>query len=297
LQLKEVTPGHLEKIIVALKGSGLSVSTISRVLSPVSAIFNYFIRRRAILYNPMTALDKRKIFKTENLHFNFWSLAEARQFLQHAYQKYTGTDQYGVYLFYKVALNTGLRLGELRALRWSAIDFENNLITVSQSYCDRGHGVKAPKSGKIRHVPISEAIYDDLRQAYQNRTCDLVLHCDGKVIHPSYFRKRFYEKDIKESVVRRIRIHDFRHTFASHFVMNGGNVFELQAILGHSDVKMTQRYAHLSKAFIANCCYVSLDGGKVIQANFGRQNSDPQENLPPKCPQNDFTKKVKHASN
>jgi len=269
LKLIQITPEHLESIIVDLKKQGLASATISRILSPFSAIFNYFIRRRVLQFNPMTALDRRRLLKIECQDFDFWSLEEVRKFLQYTCQKYAGTMLNRNYLLYKVALNTGLRLGELRALKWCDIDFKNRLITVRQSYCDRKQGAKLPKSGKIRHVPISDAIHGDLWQASLKRTCELIFHRDEKVICCSSLRNQFFLKDMKEAGVRKIRFHDLRHTFASHFVMNGGNIFELQAILGHSDIKMTQRYAHLSKAFIASRMYVSLDGGKVIQADFG----------------------------
>ena len=55
-----------------------------------------------------------------------------------------------------------------------------------------------------------------------------------------------------EADVKKIRFHDLRHTFASHYVMNGGNIFELQQILGRSDTKTTMRYSHFSPDHIAH---------------------------------------------
>jgi integrase len=59
----------------------------------------------------------------------------------------------------------------------------------------------------------------------------------------------------------KIRFHDLRHTFASHFMMNGGNIYDLQKILGHSSVKMTERYAHLSPNHLSDAMkIVSFSG-------------------------------------
>jgi len=272
-KLVSVQPEHIEMLIIALEKKGLAPASIKRILSPVSSIFNYYIKiRRGIQSNPVSMIDRRRLFQRIEKSFNYWEAEEVDRFLDYTFHKYTGTDCYFIYLFYKVALNTGMRLGELRALPWHAVDFKNRLITVKQSYCDYA-GIKTTKSGKIRHVPISDAIYDDLKLACQNKNSDLVFSRNGKVIDRANFRHSHFEKDIEGAAVRKIRFHDFRHTFASHFVMNGGSLYELQAILGHSDLEMTQRYAHLSKAFIANRSFVSFSGGnhnnaKIIHADF-----------------------------
>jgi len=76
-------------------------------------------------------------------------------------------------------------------------------------------------------------------------------HC-GNPIDLHNFRKRHFLKDIQEAGVPEIRIHDLRHTYASQYMMSGGNIFDLQKILGHSDLKMTMRYAHLSRGHIVD---------------------------------------------
>lgn len=63
-------------------------------------------------------------------------------------------------------------------------------------------------------------------------------------IDPSNFRNRNWEKDLEEAGIRPMRIHDARHTYASLFVMNGGKLYDLKTVLGHADMKTTERYAH-----------------------------------------------------
>ena len=129
------------------------------------------------------------------------------------------------------------------------------------------------KSRKIRHVPLGEGIYHDLLKAYEGRDgTELVFHLNGEILDKSNLRNRHFNQDIKGSGVSRIRIHDMRHTYASHFMMNGGNLYALQAILGHSDTKMTQRYAHLSKTyFTEKADIVRFGDGKVIEVDFGQK--------------------------
>lgn len=267
IKLRKLSVRHIEDLIHTLKKRGLSNNSIKRNLDPVKAILNHFVRRRVILFNPMSMLSP---FKLDEIDIHFWSLQEAGQFLGYTEAKYKGTDRWLVYLFYKVALHTGMRLGELLGLKWSVIDFERKIIKVCRSYCGVSKAIReSTKSRKIRHVPLAEGIYKDLLEAYQNRQCELVLHMGGNVMDKSNLRNHYFSKDIRASKVSVIRIHDLRHTYASHFMMNGGNIYHLQSILGHGDIRMTQRYAHLSKNFFGEKAdIVRFDGGQVLQVDF-----------------------------
>lgn len=266
-KLNKIGPQHIENLILELKKRNLANSTVNRNLTVVGAIFNHYLKKRFISFNPLVAVGKLKI---DEQGYQYWSLKEASQFLEYTEKKYSGTNRYSVYLLYKVALHTGMRFGELLALKWSAIDFENRIITVCRAYCRYERGIKeTTKSRKIRHVPLGKAIYEDLQEAFNNQTCELVFHWANSIIDDANLRHRHFEKDVEEAKVKRIRFHDMRHTYASHFMMNGGNPYALQAILGHSSLKMTDRYAHLSKAYLADKSdIVQYGNGKVIHADF-----------------------------
>ena len=77
----------------------------------------------------------------------------------------------------------------------------------------------------------------------------LIINKDGKIIAERFIRTIHY-RVCKLSELKPIRIHDLRHTYASHYVMNGGAIAELQMLLGHSTPMMTQRYAHLTPGFL-----------------------------------------------
>lgn len=250
LKLGNIRPHHIENCIAVLKRDrGLSNSTINRNLDAIRAILNHFYKCRAIYFNPMMAVNRLRVDKNKD---NFWSMKEAKQFLEYTEKKYWNTESYAIHLFYLLALNTGMRLGELLSLRWSDIDFDTGFIAVGRSYS--GHSRKinnTTKSHKVRHVALNSVIkpvLKDISAKYCNN--ELVLMRGNAVLDPHNLRQRYFQKDIAESGVKRIRIHDLRHTFASHFMMNSGNIYALSVILGHSTIKMTERYAHYSKVFL-----------------------------------------------
>jgi len=132
-----------------------------------------------------------------------------------------------LYLPILISLNTGLRLSEVLGLKWSNVDLKRKRILVS-SIRDRYGFHETTKSGKNRVVPI---------------TSDLNEH------------KKIREKC---SLPSSFTFHTLRHTYASHFMMNGGGIYDLKKILGHSDIKTTERYAHLSERHIIKALDMSL---------------------------------------
>jgi integrase len=135
-----------------------------------------------------------------------------------------------------VALHSGMRLGEILSLRWGDLDFQSNFILVRDS-----------KNGQARHVPM-DATTGALLAAYERRP-------GSDFIFPSKTGGRL--TDIKvgfrnaraRAGITDLRFHDLRHSFASHFMMAGGEIYTLQQILGHKTASMTARYSHLSPAY------------------------------------------------
>jgi integrase len=157
-----------------------------------------------------------------------------------------------VYTLYATALYTGMREGELAGLQRADIDLGKRLICVQRSYDG------PTKGGDVRYVPILDPLLPILRRwliqcpgthVFANRAGN--MHSPSarifqEIIHRVLDRAEFH-KILKNGKVRRyIVFHDLRHTFASHWMMNGGDLFRLQKILGHKDSKMTLRYAHLA---------------------------------------------------
>ena len=154
---------------------------------------------------------------------------------------------------YAAAVCTGMRAGELLGLRWEDVDLESRLITVRRSYD------KPTKTGAIRHVPVLDPLLPVLREWRLMNPLPCVF--PGQTGRPQGPSARVLQEILKrclrraelvpggkqaEAPYERITFHDLRHTFASHWVWRGGDLFRLQKVLGHKNVQMTQRYAHLA---------------------------------------------------
>ncbi|MBX3674327.1 MAG: site-specific integrase [Burkholderiales bacterium] len=136
-----------------------------------------------------------------------------------------------------VSMNTGLRRGELFGLEWSDIDWENAVITV------RG---TTSKSKKSRHVPMNDEVVAKLRawQKFTGRRDGLVF--PGREGNETDNVKRSWAAVLKAAKIETFRWHDMRHHFASRLVMEGVDLNTVRELLGHADLKMTLRYAHLA---------------------------------------------------
>ena len=136
-----------------------------------------------------------------------------------------------------VSLNTGLRQGELFSLEWSDVDFEKKQVTV------RG---ESAKSGKTRHVPLNEDVLTALtRWKGQQSPCSLLVFAGPTGKRLVDIKTSWASLLISANVVR-FRWHDMRHDFASRLVMLGVDLNTVRELLGHADLKMTLRYAHLA---------------------------------------------------
>ncbi len=270
----DITPQQIDTFIHKLRQEKSNAS-VNRRLELIRAIFNYHIRRRNVLYSPMLGVAFLKVHPKQMQH---WNLAEGRKFLEHAEKKYKRGPQEYVYLLYLLALNTVMRLGELLALKWSAVDFTNGLITVCRTLCHHTRKVmETTKGRRIRYVPINDALHGPLKDAQaRSNGIEWVLHTGGALLDENNLRNRHWESDIEESGVTRIRIHDMRHTYASHFMMNGGDIFKLQAILGHADIRTTQQYAHFSKAYLLeNVNIVRFEAkGNILHVPFKKSGTE-----------------------
>lgn len=203
---------------------------------------------------------------------DFWQGSEPARFLEHA----RSSRLYGV--FY-LALTLGLRSGELRGLRWADVDLERGWLHVQQQAQEDERGAMVFKStlktdGSNRRIRLDRGVVEVLRAhrvrqdaeryALENphaqlekrrdrkgivrewQDLDLVCAANvGTAINDSNFRREF-DRLTREAGVKRIRIHDMRHTAATAMIRHGMGVKLVADILGHADIKTTlNRYAHI----------------------------------------------------
>jgi integrase len=129
-----------------------------------------------------------------------------------------------------IALETGLRRAEILGLTWDRVDLSRGVIRL-----------EITKSGKRREVPMRQVVYDTLIALPGQR--------EGRVFKTCSIRNAF-EYATEAAGLGDFHFHDTRHHFASWFMMRGGSLQELKEILGHADITMTLRYAHLSPAHL-----------------------------------------------
>lgn len=142
-----------------------------------------------------------------------------------------------------VALRTGMRMGELIALRWQDVDLVAGKITVRQNAVKGKIGM--PKSGKAREIPLSNDAIAALK-SYRHLKGPLVFcTIDGRMLKYTELRHPLW-RACRKAGLRPVQWHTCRHSFASHLVMRGAPLKVVQELLGHSTIQMTMRYAHLA---------------------------------------------------
>ena len=201
------------------QSKGNSLKTIKNKLGYINAFFNWAKKNKLTsVSNPFAEIELPKMQERE-LHY--LTLKEIQALLE----ALEGPDR-EMYLIAKVCLSTGARLGEAQSLRRRQI--QGNKLLFTQT-----------KSKKNRAVGISE----ELKKELLNFTPDDQLFSQKKM----HFDRVLKRLDLHKAKGQ--ASHIFRHSFASHFILNGGNILSLQKILGHSSIAMTMRYAHLAKDY------------------------------------------------
>jgi integrase len=135
-----------------------------------------------------------------------------------------------------LAMNTGMRKGELLNLRWENVDLINNVVTIK---------AENAKSGKARHVPLNNESKRTL-VGWQRDTKEQGYVFEGEPNKPITDVKKAWGNLLDEAKIEEFNFHDLRHHFASKLVMAGVDLNTVRELLGHANLDMTIRYAHLA---------------------------------------------------
>jgi len=221
-----ITPANIEDYISDRRKQGVCGATINRELACLKRMYNLAIRWGDARKNPVMSVDFQKESPGRT---RYLSLEEITGLLE------ASSEALRPIVF--TALYTGMRLRELLSLKWTQVFIDN----VIDPYIE----IKKTKNDKTRIVPISDDLVGVLRSIRDNHPEQVFIGERGR---PLLTVKRPFETALRKSGIRDFRFHDLRHTFASYFIMNGGDLLALKEILGHSTLKMVERYAHLASS-------------------------------------------------
>src|SRR5665213_1052680 len=172
-----------------------------------------------------------------------------------------------IYEMVLTALGTGMRQGELRALQWSSIDWQNRNLAVRHSRDDHRNVLVPPKSNRERHIPLDREVYAVLHR--RKRSSGYVFLDEAG--RPFSNRRLSYRitKLCRKAGLRRIGWHTLRHTFASHLAMRGVPMPAIKDLLGHTSIMTTMRYAHVAPSTL-RAAIEMLNPKTMLDANFGQ---------------------------
>lgn len=258
--LSEVTAWVIEKWRASRLKAGVSKATLNRDVGDLKAALAKAVEWKLLESSPLATLKPFKLDATANVR---WLSAEEdtrlraalsardaaakaerasanawRQARGYALYPEFSQDSFSDHLTPMVllALNTGLRRGELFRLRWADVVFFRQTLTV--------HGQNA-KSGQTRHVPMNSEVVSVLK-AWQRQSSDAGLVFPGRGGEPLTNVKNAWAGVLKKARISNFRFHDLRHDFASKLVMAGVPLNTVRELLGHEDLATTLRYAHLA---------------------------------------------------
>ena len=234
LHLDEITTRHVERLKATLLNKSLSHKSVNNILAVLGKCLRYAREDLEMIEK----LPRMRPLKVCSPSFDFLEFDEAERLLDAA--RRTEPDWYAMIF---VAMRTGLRLGELRELRWSDVDLHRGQLRIQRAFT-KGH-VLPPKSGKPRVVDLSPATVKVLK-SHRHLRGELVFCAkDGKRICDSTADDAI-KRCCKRAGLRYIGWHRLRHTYASHLTMKGVPLRVVQELLGHSTITMTMRYSHLA---------------------------------------------------
>jgi integrase len=232
-------------LIATLEAKGLSPKTIRNVIGTLSALFNFAKapRRRWATHNPCDGAELPEIQETDEIRF--LTFAELDKLIDHArHGMYQEIDR----VLYRVAAMTGLRLGELLALRWRDVDWIAGVIRVRRNYVRGRYGT--PKSRRSsRAVPMADIVGGVLDRLFQTSASQgdddhVFAHpTTGRAIPKANVTRRLH-KALEDAGLDKTHVfHDLRHTFGTTMAASGVPMRTLQEWMGHKHISTTERYA------------------------------------------------------
>ena len=266
IQLQALKSKDVQKMINDLRDSGKAHSTIKKAYDAINACFKLGVIQKTVAVNPAVGVTvpSRKVLPPKKIQF--YTKDEASLLIKQAMSSWSnGKRRYPLGAFVPLILNTGLRAGELLALKWgSDIDIENRTLTIHNNVVfikdrdkDKGYKLLEQDSvktdaGQDRTIPLNNdaiAALLDIRQATGSYPYVMTTSAEN-IVKPrqldQMFRRIAAASGLPEDKI--YGVHALRHTFATLLLSNGVDIKTVSKLLGHSDVTITYNtYIHVIK--------------------------------------------------
>ncbi len=217
--LRDITPWLVEKY-KAKRKKKVKPATVNRELWTLKNILKKAVEWGKLKSNP---IENVKPLKVQNVRLRFLMGEEISRLIEACAPHLKP--------IVIVALNTGMRRGEIFNMRWDQVNFPAGVIHIERS-----------KNGERREIPMNEYLVNTLQE--MDRSGEYVFPSKNGL--PFNNVKRSYRRALNDTGITNFRFHDLRHTFASNLVMAGIDLATVQDLMGHKSIQMTMRYAHLS---------------------------------------------------
>ena len=284
MQARDVEERDVQRLVERLHRERKAPKTVRNVIGTLHSVLGLAVDRRLLARNPCDMAKLPDVRRDETIRF--LTQAELERVLTappppHAAQ--AERDWWPVVrLLVVTAAMTGMRLGELRALRWGDLDMAAMKVRVRQSYVRGEYG--SPKSRRsVRAIPLASRLVAELEEHHKhtvwNQDQDLVL------AHPHTGRPLdrvrlllHFKAALQRADVRPVRLHDLRHTFATTVAASGAvSLRTLQEWMGHRDLKTTQIYADYMPGEREAQLIDAAFGGQSVANSFNTAQHEPLE--------------------
>ena len=238
MKVKEIKPIHIRKWQSNLLKTDYSKTYLKSIYNQLTAIFNYAVRFHNLDKNPCHVAGS--IGKKDADEMQILTLQEFNKMIDYV------TDKENKF-FYIILFWTGMRKGELLALTYEDVDFENKTISINKNFqiVKNERVITDPKTPKSKRViAVNDIVLNCIKEmwdtAYKPKKTDAIFYVS------KFSLKRQLDTACKKAGVPRIRVHDLRHSHASYLLSNGVNIVILSRRLGHEKVQTTLNiYCHI----------------------------------------------------
>ena len=247
LEIAQFTPEFLTAFQQQEKAKGLENATVNRKTEVITSIINHSVKHRRIPYSPAAGFRKLSVGTRE---MSFWTAEEAIGFLEVMNNRYKPRSaSRWVYVVYFLALNTGMRAGEIWGLKAMDLSRAGFSILVRRQYNRVSNSFSQTKGKRGRSVPCNDVLRKEIFELIDKgsiKSDDTIFQTEtGKPVCHDNFADRRFLADLKIWGGRVIRFHDLRHTAATLMIANGVDIKTVKEICGHADITTTMNYVHM----------------------------------------------------